>query len=141
MAEDSVLSLDKAGKTIGLLAANVAKQEVELHCKDLEIARLKPMKRKRVSIDSNSKFANIEDLKKAQDQARREHVPKKSRKETLFLKEGKTVANWAHVLRDQLMVIDTRASPKVKSVNYSNLPKELRKNPSPDIYTHLRCLV
>lgn len=45
------------------------------------------------------------------------------------------------MLRDQLMIVNTRACPKVKSVNYSNLPNEFKIQYPLYIKISFRCLL
>lgn len=62
--------LRKAGKRIGQLTAQNALYESRIYGLELKFMELGDQKgRKRVAIDPNTKFANIDAIKKAKDEA------------------------------------------------------------------------
>ncbi|OAF58839.1 hypothetical protein VC83_06125 [Pseudogymnoascus destructans] len=64
------LVIQKAGKVIGRLNAIQAGHEATIQRQKAEIESLQAKKpRKRITVDLNSRFANIESIKKALDEA------------------------------------------------------------------------
>ena len=60
----------KAGKRIGQLTAQNAVSESKIHSLESQIEELRgPKTRKRVAVDPNTRFANIDAIKKAMDEA------------------------------------------------------------------------
>jgi len=83
--------LGKAGKRIGQLAAQNAVSESKIHSLEAQLEELRgPKTRKRVVVDPNTKFANIDAIKKAMDEATEQEARIKAREPE---KEAKKTAD------------------------------------------------
>jgi hypothetical protein len=72
--------LRKAGKRIGQLTAQNAVSESKIHSLESQIEELRgPKTRKRVAVDPNTRFANIDAIKKAMDEAAEQEARIKAR--------------------------------------------------------------
>jgi hypothetical protein len=72
--------LRKAGKRIGQLAAQNAVSESKIRSLEAQLEELRgPKTRKRVVVDPNTKFANIDAIKKAMDEATEQEARIKAR--------------------------------------------------------------
>ena len=70
----------KAGKRIGQLAAQNAVSESKIRSLEAQLEELRgPKTRKRVVVDPNTKFANIDAIKKAMDEATEQEARIKAR--------------------------------------------------------------
>jgi hypothetical protein len=83
--------LRKAGKRIGQLAAQNAVSESKIRSLEAQLEELRgPKTRKRVVVDPNTKFANIDAIKKAMDEATEQEARIKAREPE---KEAKKTAD------------------------------------------------
>ena len=72
--------LRKAGKRIGQLTAQNAASESKIHSLESQTEELRgPKTRKRVAVDPNTRFANIDAIKKAMDEAAEQEARIKAR--------------------------------------------------------------
>jgi len=72
--------LRKAGKRIGQLSAQNAVSESKIHSLESQIEELRcPKTRERVAVDPNTRFANIDAIKKAMDEAAEQEARIKAR--------------------------------------------------------------
>jgi hypothetical protein len=83
--------LKKAGKRIGQLLAQNAVYQSKIHGLESQIEELRgPKSRKRVVVDSNTRFTNIDAIKKAMDEATEKEAQIKAREPE---KEAKKTAD------------------------------------------------
>ena len=83
--------LKKAGKRIGQLTAQNAASESKIYSLESQIKELRgPKTRKRVAVDPNTRFANIDAIKKAIDEAAEQEARIKAREPE---KEAKKTAD------------------------------------------------
>lgn len=88
LSRDCRLALQKAGKTIGTLAAKQAQQEAEIQQLRASIEELRPRRAPRRAVNTpNDRFINIEDIRRsreedAQDQARATLQPTREANQT-----------------------------------------------------------
>ena len=72
--------LKKAGKRVGQLTAQNAVSESKIHSLESQIEELRcPKTRERVAVDPNTRFANIDAIKKAMDEAAEQEARIKAR--------------------------------------------------------------
>ena len=83
--------MKKAGKRIGQLSVQNAVYESKIHNLESQIEELRgPKSRKRVVLDPNTRFANIDAIKKAMDEAAEQEAQIKAREPE---KEAKRTAD------------------------------------------------
>jgi hypothetical protein len=93
LSRDQRTVLQKAGKAIGQLKAQQAIQEALIHKQEAHLETLRSQKaKKKVAVDPNNRFANIEMIKKAMDEAKEQEARIQARQPEIEAKKASDAA-------------------------------------------------
>ena len=93
LSRDQRTVLQKAGKAIGQLKAQQAIQEALIHKQEAHLETLRSQKaKKKVAVDPNNRFANIEMIKKAMDEAKEQEARIQARQPEIKAKKASDAA-------------------------------------------------